>query len=83
MLEYDWQIAIGDETISVEEFEKLVESGKELIEFKDNFVVLSAEEAKNIFAEIKRKRTLNQFDILQATLNGEAFLTKTCREQPL
>ena len=76
MLEYDWQIAIGDETISVEEFEKLVESGKELIEFKDNFVVLSAQEAKNIFAEIKRKRTLNQFDILQATLNGEAFLTK-------
>jgi len=76
MLEYDWQIAIGDQTISVEEFEKLVESGKELIEFKDNFVVISAEEAKNIFAEIKRKKTLNQFDILQATLNGEAFLTK-------
>ena len=76
MLEYDWQIAIGEQTISVEEFEKLVESGKELIEFKDNFVVISAEEAKNIFAEIKRKKTLNQFDILQATLNGEAFLTK-------
>jgi len=76
MLEYDWQIAIGDEMISVEEFEKLVESGKELIEFKENFVVLSAEEAKNIFAEIKRKKALNQFDILQATLNGDAFLTK-------
>ncbi len=76
MLEYDWQIAIGDQTISVEEFEKLVESGKELIEFKDNFVVISVEEAKNIFAEIKRKKKLNQFDILQATLNEEAFLTK-------
>ncbi|HIP18118.1 MAG TPA: hypothetical protein EYG78_02145 [Sulfurovum sp.] len=76
MLEYDWQIAIGDETLSVEEFEKLVASGKELIEFKDNFVVISAEEAKNIFAEIKRKKSLNQFDILHATLNGDAFLTK-------
>ncbi len=76
MLEYDWQIAIGDEVLSVEEFEKLVVSGKELIEFKDKFVVISAEEAKNIFAEIKRKKSLNQFDILQATLNGDAFLTK-------
>jgi SNF2 family DNA or RNA helicase/uncharacterized Zn finger protein len=76
MLEYDWQIAIGDQTISVEEFEKLVESGKELIEFKDNFVVISAEEAKNIFAQIKRKKALDSFEILQATLNGEAFLTK-------
>ena len=76
MLEYDWQIAIGDELLSVEEFEKLVASGKELIEFKDNFVVISAEEAKNIFAEIKRKKSLNHFDVLHATLNGDAFLTK-------
>lgn len=76
MLEYDWQIAIGDQMLSIEEFEKLVESGKELIEFKENFVVISAEEAKNIFAQIKRKKKLNQFDILQARLNGEAFLSK-------
>lgn len=76
MLEYDWQIAIGDQMLSVEEFEKLVSSGKELIEFKENFVVISAEEAKNIFAQIKRKKKLNQFDILQASLNGEAFLSK-------
>jgi SNF2 family DNA or RNA helicase len=76
MLEYDWQIAIGDEMISIEEFEKLVKSGKELIEFKNNFVVLSAQEAKNIFAQIKQRKKLNQFDILQATLNEEAFLTK-------
>jgi len=76
MLEYDWQIAIGDQTLSIEEFEKLVESGKELIEFKDNFVIISAEEAKNIFAQIKRKKSLDPFEILQATLNGDAFLTK-------
>ncbi len=76
MLEYDWQIAIGDEVISVAEFEKLVESGKELVAFKDNFVVISPEEAKNIFAQIKRKRKLDTFEILQAQLNGEAFLSK-------
>ncbi|MEA3455904.1 MAG: DEAD/DEAH box helicase, partial [Campylobacterota bacterium] len=76
MLEYDWQIAIGDKKISVEEFEKLVEDGRELIEFRDNFVVISPEEAKNIFAQIKRKRKLNQFDILQESLSGDAFLDK-------
>ncbi len=76
MLEYDWQIAIGDQTISLSEFEKLVESGKELIEFKDNFVIISPEEAKNIFAQIKQKKELDQFDVLHATLSGEAFLTK-------
>jgi hypothetical protein len=52
MLEYEWQIAIGDEVISADGFEKLLEDGKELIAFRDNFVVLSPEEAKNIFAQI-------------------------------
>ncbi len=72
MLEYDWRLAIGDELITVEEFEKLLQSGKELIEFKDNFIVISAEEAKALFAQINRKTKLNKFDILQAKLSGEA-----------
>ncbi len=73
MLEYDWQLAIGDEFISVSEFQKLVEDGDELIRFKDNFVVISPEEAKAMFAQINRKTKLNKFDILQAKLNDEAF----------
>jgi SNF2 family DNA or RNA helicase/uncharacterized Zn finger protein len=72
ILEYDWQLAIGDEYISIEEFEKLLSSGRELIEFKDNFVVISAEEAKAIFAQINKKTKLNKFDILQAKLSGDA-----------
>ena len=72
MLEYDWQIAIGDEMISVSEFEKLLQNANELIAFKDNFVVISAEEAKALFAQINRKTKLNKFDILQAKLSGEA-----------
>jgi len=72
MLEYDWQIAIGDTLVSVSEFEKLLTNAGELIAFKDNFVVISAEEAKALFAQINRKTKLNKFDILQAKLSGEA-----------
>lgn len=76
MLEYDWQIAIGDTIISVEEFEKLISSGKELVEFRDNFVVISALEAKNIFTQINKKKKLTTFDLLQAKLNNEVFIDK-------
>ena len=76
MLEYDWQIAIGDEVISAEEFEKMVESGKELIAFRDNFVVISPEEAKNIFSQIKQKRKLGTLEILQESLSDNAILDK-------
>ncbi len=72
ILEYDWQIAIGDTFVSVSEFEKLLTNAGELIAFKDNFVVISAEEAKALFAQINRKTKLNKFDILQAKLSGEA-----------
>jgi len=76
MLEYDWQIAIGDDTISIKEFEQLVKDGKELISFKDNFVVISPDEAKAMFSQINKKTKLNKFDILQAKLNDEAFFDK-------
>jgi SNF2 family DNA or RNA helicase len=72
ILEYDWQIAIGDEYISISEFEKLLENANELIAFKDNFVVISAEEVKALFAQVNRKTKLNKFDILQAKLSGDA-----------
>ena len=74
MLEYQWQISIGDELLTIEEFERLVEDKKELIRFKDNFVVITPEEAKAMFAQIDKKTKLNKFDILQASLNDEVFL---------
>jgi len=76
MLEYDWQIAIGDELISASEFEELLKSGKELLQFKENYIIITPEEAKAIFSQINRKTKLTTFDILQAKLNDEAFLSK-------
>ncbi len=76
MLEYDWQIAIGDELISVSEFEELLKSGKELLQFKENYLIITPEEARAIFSQINRKTKLSTFEILQAKLNDEAFLSK-------
>jgi len=73
MLEYDWQLSIGDVQISFNEFEELVKGGKELIRFKDNFVVITPEEAKAMFAQMNKKAKLNKFDILQAKLSDDAF----------
>ena len=72
MLEYDWQIAIGDERLSPQEFEELLQNAGELIAFKESFVVMSPEEAKALFAQVNKKRKLNRYDILQAKLTGEA-----------
>lgn len=73
VLEYDWQIALGDELISAKEFEELVASGKELVAFRDKFVLLSPEEVKAMFKQINQKKKLGTFEILQAKLNDEAI----------
>lgn len=80
MLEYDWQVAIGDEFISIEEFEKLLQSGKELLQFKEYFLTISPQEAKAIFTQANQKRKLNTFEVLQASLSDEAFLDKNLSE---
>ncbi|MBE0491297.1 MAG: DEAD/DEAH box helicase [Sulfurospirillum sp.] len=72
MLEYDWQIALGDLHVSLSEFEKMVAGGKELIAFAEHFVLLDPKELQAIFAQINRKTKLNKFEILQAKLNDEA-----------
>ena len=76
ILEYDWKIAIGDEVISVEEFEKLVQSGEQFVQFRDSFVVISTEEAKKIFDQIKRHKKLSTLDMLRAKWGGNLQISK-------
>ncbi len=77
LLEYDYEIAIGDATISQSEFEKLLKQGRELVKFRDNFVILDAKEVQNIFKNIEKNRTLSRFELLQMSFNDEIELDET------
>ncbi len=79
LLDYKWMIAIGDKMISLEEFERLVEKGHELIEFNNQFVRISPEDAKRIFADLKKKETLSAFDIIKANLQDELVADEQTR----
>lgn len=74
MLEYEWQIAIGDEIISVSEFEELLKNNQKLVYFKENYLIISPDEAKDLFSQINKKTKLTSFDLLQAKLSDEVFL---------
>lgn len=80
MLEYNWQLTIGEEQVSIEEFEQLVKDGTKLIKFKDNFVVIDPNEAKNMFSQLKKSVSLNKYDLLHAKFNNEIFLDKEIDE---
>ena len=48
MLDFDWQIALGEDRISPEEFEKLAVKAGSLIRFKGNYIYVTEEDIKQL-----------------------------------
>ncbi len=54
ILDFSWEIAIGDKTIPKDEFLKLVKSSRGIVRFKDQYILLSPDEVKNILDKINK-----------------------------
>ncbi|NHK30476.1 MAG: DEAD/DEAH box helicase [Asgard group archaeon] len=68
-LNFEWEIAIGDTTLSAAEFEKLAELRVPFIEIRGRWIKLDLEEVKESIALIKEKyNELKYKDILQLSL---------------
>jgi len=69
-LSWDWKVAIGDQDMSMEEFQKLVEQGSNLVQYKGSYVVLDANEIKKMLAATEKKKPSEPtiYDLLRAGL---------------
>lgn len=61
IMDFSYEVAIGDETISKEEFVKLTQNAQKLIMYKDKYILLDPQEVKNII------KKLNSVENLQMT----------------
>ncbi len=43
-MSFDWQVAIGDQLISPEEFKKMMKNASRLIKFKENYIYVGLAE---------------------------------------
>ena len=73
ILDFSYEIAIGDEKIPIEEFKKLVEDSPGLIKYKDKYVLLDQDESKKIFEQIiKANHTkLSRLELIHASMSGQ------------
>ncbi|MBI5379965.1 MAG: DEAD/DEAH box helicase family protein, partial [Nitrospirae bacterium] len=72
MLDFSWQVAIGDATISGKEFAALVKRAEGVVRFKDHYLLLTPEEAQGILTRLhKPVPALTSMEALQAALHGE------------
>lgn len=73
ILDFSYEIAIGDEKIPMAEFEKLVASNDGLIKYKDKYVLVDKDESKKIFEQIlKANHTkLTRLELIHASMSGQ------------
>ncbi len=73
ILEFSYNIAIGNEKISLEEFQKLVDTNNGLIKYKNKYVLIDKEESKKIFEQIAKSnlKSMTRMELIHASLSGQ------------
>lgn len=73
ILEFSYEIAIGDEKISMEEFQKLVDTNSGLIKYKDKYVLIDKDDSKKLFEQILKAdhSKLTRLELIHAAMSGQ------------
>ena len=73
ILDFSYEIAIGNDKISIEEFNKLVETSNGLIKYKNKYVLIDKEESKKIFEQIAKAnfKSMSRMELIHASMSGQ------------
>ena len=71
MLTFDWQVALGDDMMSVKEFQKLVGKTTGLVKIKDQYVLVDPDELTKLYKQLENPPELTGSDLLKAALSEE------------
>lgn len=71
MLDFHWQVAIGNQTVSVAEFKKLVKNTSGVVNIKGEYVLIDPKQIQTLLDNLEKDRELSQIDLLQSALTEE------------
>ncbi|MFC0269767.1 SNF2-related protein [Kushneria aurantia] len=72
LLAFDWQVAIGDQHVSIDEFRQLVDNATGLVRIRDRYVMIDAGEVRQLLDRLETPPAqLSRVELLQAGLSGE------------
>lgn len=73
MLDFSWQIALGDNLLTPQEFRELVKNAGKIVKYKDDYLLLQPEEIGRILRKLQRPEPkLSSMEVLKAAISGEA-----------
>lgn len=81
MLDFNWQVAIGDDVLSVDEFRRLTERARGLVYFKGRFFYVDESDLRRLDEALAGERALTPGERLQAALS-ESYQGSPVRFSP-
>jgi len=71
MLQFEWQISIGDKTIPVSEFKELVKHMSGVVNIKGEYVLIDQKEIQTLLNNLDEDKDLSRVELLQSALSEE------------
>jgi len=71
LLEFDWQISVGDESLTPKEFEKLVKKGSGLVKLRSGYLLITAGDLEKIRNRIENGERPGPEELMHAALSGD------------
>ncbi|UTW12039.1 DEAD/DEAH box helicase [Marinobacterium rhizophilum] len=72
LLQFDWQIAIGDQRVSISEFRQLLHSSSGIVRLLDQYVMVDDSQLQQLMSRLDAlPESLSRFELLKAGLAGE------------
>lgn len=85
LLTFDWELALGDELVPVDEFNKIMQRAGELVKFKGRYIYASPEDLEKIRKQLAKGEKLTPQEMLAAALSqsyneAPVNISSACRE---
>ena len=74
ILDFSYEVALGDEKISLEEFNKLIEESNDgLIQYNGKYILVDKAEGKKIFEQIAKAnhKKMTRLELIHASMSGQ------------
>ena len=71
LLDFDWQIALGDTTLSPEEFLKLLKGSRGIVKLREHFIHLTQEELEKLLKELQQPAELKAAESIRVLFAEE------------
>jgi superfamily II DNA or RNA helicase len=68
MLQFDWQVALGNEVVSSQEFSKLISKARGLIKFRQQYIYVNEQDIERLRKAFENDHPMTATQMLQAAL---------------